>query len=323
MINLGILGTADIAYNRFLPAVLKSPEFNVVGVAKHHTDGTERVQRFTDTYNIRVFNSFEELLAQPELDAVYLPIPPATHFYWAERVLNLGLHAYVEKPFTTNLRDTDTLLQLAEQKGLVVFENYMFQYHSQLDWLREQLAVGLIGELRLIRSSFSFPLRSSNDFRYKKDLGGGALLDAGGYVVRLACQLMKEPKLVGANLRYLPSFEVDMQGTIQLLASDGVPFQGYFCMDSFYQCSVELIGSKGKLSTNRVFTAPPNYSPRWVLETQGEQKTFDLPADDHFFNAIRHFRSMIGNPEKQSNLRREIRQQAILIEAIRNRGTEE
>ena len=185
--KIGILGTSDIAFRRFLPALKKCEGVTYAGVTSRTP---EKGKPFQEQYGGTVYDGYDTLLNDSSIDAVYVPLPPALHAEWGEKVLESGKHLLMEKPFTTCPEDTEKLLSLAKQKGLAVHENYMFLYHSQLQKIKALIANGKLGEIRLYRMAFGFPKRGGNDFRYVKALGGGALLDCGGYPVRLALELL-------------------------------------------------------------------------------------------------------------------------------------
>ena len=167
-----------------------------------------------------MYNNYNELLSSADIDAVYIPLPPALHFKWAKMALENGKHVLLEKPFTTSLSDTEELIRIAKEKNLAVHENYMFSYHTQLDWIKNKVSEGVIGDIRLIRIDFGFPFRGANDFRYNKALGGGALLDCGGYTIKLATMFLGDTAEVKTSqLNYKEGFEVDIYGsaTLQML----------------------------------------------------------------------------------------------------------
>lgn len=287
MLRLGILGTADIAYRRFLPALQKCGEITYAGVASRTP---EKGKKFQETYGGRVYESYSDLLADETIDAVYVPLPPALHYQWGKKVLESGKHLLMEKPFTANLRDTDELLKLAEEKGLTVHENYMFLYHSQLRKIKEMIADGSLGEIRLYRMSFGFPMRGKNDFRYKKDLGGGALLDCGGYPIRLALDLLGDTAIVVQSRLYQPvGFEVDLYGNAVLENQDGQVAQISFGMDNAYQCQLEVWGSKATLIAPRIFTAGDGIKPPMILRSSSDEQQMELEADDQFLHSIEMF----------------------------------
>ena len=317
-IRIGILGTSEIAFRRFLPALKKCSEFEYAGVASRTP---EKGKPFTDSFGGLIYDGYDALLADHGIDAVYIPLPPALHFEWGKKALEAGKHVLMEKPFTTSAKDTAALLAVAEKKGLAVHENYMFLYHSQLAWMDEQIKVGTIGELRLIRSAFGFPKRVETDFRYNKALGGGALLDCGGYPLRLASHLLGETtRVTAARLNQPSGYEVDLFGCATVENEMGQAAQISFGMDNSYKCELELWGSRGSLTADRIFTAPARFAPVVTLHTaQGTEQTI-LPADDSFQNSILNFHHKIEKLSVCSEEMRNIMMQSKIVEQISSIG---
>lgn len=311
--RIGILGTADIAFRRFLPALKKCPEMEYAGVASRTLEKTER---FVETYGGRGYPSYEALLKDESIDAVYVPLPPALHYEWGKKVLLAGKHLFMEKPFTTSLAETEELLRLAGEKGLAVHENYMFLYHSQLARVKELISNGMLGDIRLYRMAFGFPKRSEGDFRYNKALGGGALLDCGGYPVRLALELLGESaKVIQARLVQPEGYEVDLYGSAVLENDAGMCAQISFGMDNAYQCQLEVWGSKATLIAPRIFTAGTDFSPPLILRGSSGEETLSLETDDSFLHSIQEFLEQMN--AKTTAMYDAIRNQTQKIESIR------
>ena len=224
----------------------------------------------------------------------------------------------MEKPSTISYEQTSELVEIAKQRNLVLQENYMFQYHAQIAEIRKLLKEGLIGDIRLMKASFGFPLRAANDFRYNKALGGGALLDAAGYVTKLArLMLGSTVKVDTATLNGLEGYEVDMYGSATYSNEEGDVLQGSFSMDSYYQCCLEVWGNKGKAFTNRIFTAPPGYTPILELETNEGKQQIELPEDAHFAHSIEKFAEAFGNDTLRMKMYEDLLIQARMVEDIR------
>ena len=124
MINLGIIGCAEIAFRRFIPASLQVSELKAVAVAEEYAP--DKLEQFEETYGIEGYRSFNMILEDPSIDAVYIPQPPALHYKWAKKALEAGKHVLVEKPSTTSYEDTADLVKTAKEKGLALHENYQF-----------------------------------------------------------------------------------------------------------------------------------------------------------------------------------------------------
>lgn len=319
MVRLGILGCSDIAFKRFMPVVGNIDNLKVVAVGEEYD--MKKLEPFCREYNLEGEDNFEHLIAREDIDAVYVPQPPALHYKWAKQALENGKHVLVEKPSTISYANSKNLVDIAAEHDLTLHENYMFQYHSQISTIRDMISGGSIGDIRFIRADFGFPMRAQNDFRYNKALGGGALLDAGGYTVKLATMLLGENvKVDAARLNYLPGHEVDMYGSASLSNTDGQVCQVGFGMDCAYKCSLEIWGSRGRLYANRIFTAPDGYQPLVRIETAEGIKEITLMADSHFQHSIERFMAGITDREIRKKMYNEILLQADLVEAIRKSG---
>lgn len=311
MIRIGIICPSEIAFRRFLPALQQAKDkiqFAAIGIASPEewlgdlTNITQKqideqqarerakTQTFIDQYGGEIVVGYGNLVSSDLIDAAYIPLPPALHHKWAKMALEAGKHVFVEKPSTTSLADTEDLINLASEKGLALHENYMFIYHSQLEEIQNVVKSGEIGEVRLYRITFGFPLRQLNDFRYNKTLGGGALLDAGGYCMKYANWLLGgDAHVVTAQANDLEGFEVDMYGSATMANYKGQIAQLAFGMDNDYRCEIEIWGSKGTITSGRILTAPAGFAPSYTIKKNQDIDTRPLAADDAFLKSIERF----------------------------------
>lgn len=339
--KIGIISPSEIAFRRFLPALQKNKDFEFVGIAvasKSEWFGDKaasisdegwaaiqereigRANPFIKNYGGKIFDSYQTLMEDVTVDCVYVPLPPALHYKWAKLGLECGKHIFVEKPSTTCLADTQSLVDLAKQRGLALHENYMFAYHEQLNYISQFVASGEIGDVRLYRISFGFPLRQLSDFRYKSALGGGALLDCGGYVLKYAAMLLGDTtKIDYARLNNIDGFEVDMYGSAALSNDEGTTVQIAFGMDHDYKCELEVWGSKGTFYTNRVLTAPEGFAPKATIRKGNEETTIHLSADDAFSKSIKVFADCVNNAAAREAEYEVLLRQERLLEAFKSK----
>lgn len=329
-IRIGVICPSEIAFRRFLPSLQKVDVFEFAGVAiasapewgmmeeqyaPIYANERAKAQTFIDTFGGKIYDSYTNLVTSDDVDAIYLPLPPALHHKWAKLALKSGKHALVEKPFTIKLSDTEDLLALAKANNLAVHEDYMFVYHNQIQAINDVIESGEIGKVRHYRIQFGFPRRASNDFRYKKSLGGGALLDAGGYTIKYASLLLGDTaKLVTASSFFEDDWEVDIFGSATLVNEEGSVAQLSFGMDNNYKCMVEAWGSLGTLTTGRVLTAPDGFEPDVIIRKGNEDEIRKLPSDEAFVKSIRRFAECINNTEARIENYRIIERQAQYID---------
>jgi NDP-hexose-3-ketoreductase len=292
-INIGIVGYANIAKNSIIPTLREMKEFNLIGVASRTK---KKAFIISEEFKLKSFNSYESILENAALDAVYIPLPNSLHYQWAKKALEKKINVLVEKSMACEFEEVVELNNLAKDKALVLIENFQFRFHAQLKYLKELIDNGKIGELRNMRASFGFPpFQDSNNIRYKKELGGGALLDVGAYPLKLSqIFLGNDITVKSARLEKSRSNNVSIWGSAFITQNIGnLTSQIAFGFDNFYQNNIELWGSKGKIYTNRIFTAKPGFEPLIYIETNEGNEIIKIPPDNHFENMLRYFYNKI------------------------------
>lgn len=289
-LKIGILGFANIAKKAIIPAIQENNQFELYGIASRSKENENSV---VNDYKCRFYVNYQDMVEDTAIDALYIPLPNSLHFPWAKKALEQKKHLLVEKSLACTYKDVKALNALAEKNKLALVENFQFRKHAQLQKIKEILNNGDLGEIRAIKSSFGFPpFPDKNNIRYKKELGGGALLDAGAYPIKLSQELLGyDLEVTSAVLNY-EDYEVDIWGGGMLKDNNSPNFvQFSFGFDHHYQCSLEIWGSKGKLFTNRIFTAPPGYQPTLTIENKEGKKEMTLEADNHYVNMLKNFYS--------------------------------
>jgi predicted dehydrogenase len=294
LVKIGVIGCASIARRHVIPSILElNDRYELSGVASR---SGSRANEFASLFDTISFDSYESLVDEIELDAIYIPLPNSLHAKWVRKALERNLHVLVEKPMACHLEDVIELNQMASERKLVLVENFQFRFHRQLTRIKELVSDGVIGELRCVRSSFGFPpFKQAGNIRYKKDLGGGALLDAGAYPIKVAQVFLGQHiEVSAANLFIDDKRDVDLWGGGYLSQKDGPVFaQIAFGFDNFYQCRLELWGSKGKIVTNRIFTAPSDHTCKVSVETRAGKEVFSVEPQNQFKEMLCHFHDLV------------------------------
>jgi dTDP-3,4-didehydro-2,6-dideoxy-alpha-D-glucose 3-reductase len=281
-VRIGVLGCADIAWRRTLPAMSAANGVELVAVASRTA---EKAKRFAARFGCVAVAGYEDLLARDDIDAVYLPLPAMLHAEWITRALSAGKHVLAEKPMTGDHATTVRLLDQARAAGLVLMENFMFLQHTQHTRVRDLLSA--IGQLRYFSSTFTIPPKTPEDIRYRPDIGGGALLDIGVYPLRAALRFLGPGlQVTGATMRVR---EVVLGGDVLLHTPHGVAAHVSFGMEHAYRTSYEFAGCDGVLATDRVFTPPATYQPVVTITRQNRREELTLPSDDQVSKSIRSF----------------------------------
>jgi D-xylose 1-dehydrogenase (NADP+, D-xylono-1,5-lactone-forming) len=243
-VRWGILSTADIN-EKVLAGVQGSPAVDVVAVGSR---SAERAQEFASAHGIpRAHGSYQDLLANPDVEAIYIPLPNGLHVEWTLAALAAGKHVLCEKPLSPRAEEVERCFDAAERAGLVLSEGFMWRHHPQAERLESLVRGGAIGELRLVRAAFSFPLDRFPDVRWDAELDGGALLDVGCYCVSGARLLAgAEPERVtGESVLADSGVDSRFAGTLRFPGDVLAVFDCGF--DIAPRDELEAIGSSGSL----------------------------------------------------------------------------
>jgi predicted dehydrogenase len=201
-VSWGIISTADIN-RKVIPGAKESPKVELAAVASR--DQT-RAEEYARAWGIeRAYGSYEALLADSDVEAVYISLPNTLHCEWSIRALEAGKHVLCEKPLSRHTEEVEAAFDAAERTGRLLSEAFMYRHNPQTKRLRELVENGAIGELRLIRSTFSYSLYDADNIRLRTDVVGGALMDVGCYCISGSRLLGGEPESVYGQAWYGPS----------------------------------------------------------------------------------------------------------------------
>ncbi len=269
-LRIGTLGAA-----RITPPALVRPARQVSGVevtavaARDHA----RAEAFAAKHHIsRVHDSYEDLIADPAIDAIYNPLPNGLHAEWTERALQAGKHVLCEKPFTANAAEAERVAAVAADTGLVVMEAFHYRYHPVAEELRTIAQSGELGELRRISTSMCIPLPLPKDIRYRYDLAGGAGMDVGCYATHMNRLVAgAEPQVVRAEAK-LAKPNVDRWLRAELRYSDGLSGSMTCALFSATPLSirVKVTGDNGTL--NLFNPTGPHMGYRMTVKANGTKR---------------------------------------------------
>lgn len=267
-LRLGILGCARIAH-QFARDVADSPHVRVLAVASRSLD---RAQDFARLHQIPVaHSSYEDLLADPHIQAVYIPLPNSLHAQWAIRAAQAGRHILCEKPLCLGVSEALAMFEQAHQNGVMLLEAYPYYFQPQTGEMLRLLQAGAIGRVQSIQASFGFPVQGGDaNIRMQADLGGGALLDAGSYPMSLIRLVMDQaPESVVAHSVWSHT-QVDMATTASLFFSQGRSAQLSCAMNTANHRHACIVGDAGAIYTEYLnHTAQSQHSdPRAYLPSQ-------------------------------------------------------
>ncbi|GII55538.1 oxidoreductase [Planotetraspora thailandica] len=291
--RIGTLGAARIAPAALIKPARSVPEVQVAAVAARDRS---RAAEFAAKHGIpMVHDSYEALIDDPSIDAVYNPLPNALHAEWTIRALEAGKHVLCEKPFASNEKEARTVADAADKSGLVVMEAFHYRYHP----LAERMAsiVGELGEIEQIETALCFPLPRFSDIRYSLPLSGGALMDAGCYAVHLARFLGGGEPAVESARALLRKPQVDRAMTATLRFPSGASGRVTASMWSSHvlKIAARVTGSRGQMRVTN-FIAPQVFH-RLSYTVDGVKKRERVAGEATYTYQLRAFLSAVQTGE--------------------------
>ncbi|HCS65488.1 MAG TPA: NAD-binding protein [Cellvibrio sp.] len=278
----GVLSTAKIGREKVIPALQKSTHNQVLAICSRDTQSARRV---ADELHIeRAYGTYEELLADPDIDAIYNPLPNHLHVEWSIKALQAGKHVLCEKPLGLNSADAQRLVDAARaHPQLKVMEAFMYRFHPQWQLAKQLVDEGRIGKLHAVHSHFSYNNREPDNIRNKAEWGGGALLDVGCYSISLSRWLFnEEPTQVLGQITPMPGEEVDcITSGIMEFSAGSASFTAATKIEPVQY--VEAIGDEGSLYLERPFYNDSTDPVQRVRITRNRvQEVIEVPDDNHY-----------------------------------------
>ncbi len=315
LVKWGIVSTADIN-RKVIPGAQASSKVDLVAVASRTQ---ERADAYAEEWGIpRAYGSYEALLADPEIEAVYISLPNTLHAPWAIKALEAGKHVLCEKPVSRHPEEVAAAFDAAERSGRLLMEAFMYRHNPQSKRLRELVAEGAIGELRLVRSAFSYSLYDTENIRLSTDLEGGALMDVGCYNVSGSRLLAGEPERVWGEAWYGPTgTDWVFTGTMRFPGDVIATFDCGTAMTP--RDELEAIGTEGSL-----FLDDPWHclNPGIELRREGSVERIEIEQQDSYRLELENLSDAIRGEGEQLLGREDALQQARVLEALHASATE-
>jgi predicted dehydrogenase len=267
------------------------PEVQVTAIAARDP---QRAEKFARRQHIpRVHQTYQDLLDDSEIDAIYNPLPNGLHAEWTIKALHAGKHVLCEKPFASNANEALEMAHAAKETGKVLSEAFAYRTHPLAARLKEAMANGEIGNIQHVDARFCFLLPSPSNIRYSYELSGGALMDSGCYPISLARFLMgTEPTILSAKAKLVKP-QVDSRMEAQLIFSDGIPARIVCDMLSpkLFESFLKIQGDAGEI------TVVNPYHPHWfhwiTIRNSKGTKRAHLKGEDIYSSQLRAFASAI------------------------------
>jgi predicted dehydrogenase len=294
----GILGAARVN-ERFLPAIVEAPNSQLVAIASRRPGAAaDTLAKYAPgTTGVKTYDHLEALLDDADVQAVYLPLANEEHAEWTLKAIERGKHVLCEKPMALRVADIDAIEAAAQRHNVKVMEGFMYRFHPQLARVREIVASGVLGEIRSVRSTYSFTMRPARMYRLNRDTGqgGGAMWDIGCYAIHSARLFFDRPPVaVTAMAKYVESgADIATSGIIDFGEGKFAHFD--FSFERARRSEYEIIGTQGGLKCHTVWQLPGDVPViSWWTE-EGKQTEERLPPANHFNLEIEHFGDCVLN----------------------------
>jgi len=275
----GLLGAARI--NRsVIPAIRESPRSELVAVASRDP---ARAAAYAHEWGIpRSFGRYEEMLADDEIDVVYNPLPNGLHAEWTIRAARAGKHVLCEKPLAITVEEVDAIAETARQAGVVIAEGLMYRHHTLTREVKAMVERGTLGELRVVRGCFTFPLTREADVRLDPTLGGGCLWDLGVYPISYARLMTGTEPLEAFGWQTLGPTGVDVDFAAQLRFPANVVLQCDTGFRAAFRRDVEIVGSEASLFVPNPFKPGPS-EPVHLVRGEDRQTIQVAGSEAHLY----------------------------------------
>lgn len=284
-LRFGVLGTAKIGREKVIPPLQRAERCEVLAIASRNlTLGTEVAERLQIP---RAYDGYEALLADPDIEAVYIPLPNHLHVPWSIRAAEAGKHVLCEKPIGLDAQEALQLIEVRDRTGVKIQEAFMVRTHPQWLRARELVRSGRIGELKVIQGHFSYHLTDPQNIRNVAAWGGGGLLDIGCYPITTSRFVTgQEPRRVAALVERDPVMGIDRLGSA-LLDYEGVQCVFTWATQLVPRQTMQLIGTQGRIEVEVPFNAPIDRPCRLLIYDGDGQgltvaETIEIPTCDQY-----------------------------------------
>ena len=289
-VRWGVLSVANIGVKRVVPAILASSNGQLRAVASRNPHRARDL--FAHIPQVRIYGAYESLLEDPEIEAVYIPLPNSLHAEWSIRALEAGKHVLCEKPLAVTVQQGKTMVEVARTNDRLLMEAFMYRFHPQTLWALEQVHTGRIGTVKLVHASFAFNVMQSShphNIRLQAALAGGSLMDVGCYPVNFCHAVFGHPPSAVAARVYKPD-----DGQVELTTNAVLDFgDGRFgLIDSSFDLPTrqvaEIHGENGSISIPLPFT-PVDVEVEVILSLEGQTIHQHIARVDQYRLEVEHF----------------------------------
>ncbi len=316
LLNVVVWGLGGHAQNRILPALAAMDQIKLVGVCSRNY---QVVNACAKKWNCYGWTDHKQMLNSTEVDIVYIATPIGIHFSMAKQSLEAGKHVWCEKPLTCSYIDTQELVSLAEKRGKVITESFMYLFHPQFQ--RVKKFVNDSKDLHSVICRFGIPTIDNPGFRNNSELCGGALWDVATYTISALLSLFSDQqiKLIFSEILSKTGESVDSEGRALLKFSQGVTAYLEWSVGVAYKNEIDLWAKDGSFFTDKIFSKPKDYQPQYkIRDINGNESVKNGEQSEQFIDMFHNFVRIMKNKERAAAERKTILQRAKLMNDIVN-----
>ena len=322
-LRFGIIGCSGIAKKSTIPAIQNSEFAELVMIGSR---SESKAEKFASDFHCELFGTYDDVIANDSLDAVYISTPIGTHEEWVVKAAKAGMNILCEKSSTVSFESAKKMIDTCDNNAVRVMEGFMFRFHPQHQKVKELIEDNSIGELFSFNGSFGFPTFPADNIRYNSKIGGGFLNDSACYPI-CASRMIFEQEPIGVSCTMIkdPETGVDIKGTSYMKYDDEKIASMSYCNGSFYQAKYQVWGARGIISLERAYSVPADFKTNVGIQyndkndwASTKNETFEISPANHFSIMIDAFcQEVTGNKRSSFNFEEELENQAKVMEAHR------
>ena len=286
-VRIGVMSAANIGRKVVIPSILRAENAELVALASSGDAGAAFLRE--TELDLRLHGSYDELLADPGVDAVYIPLPNHLHDEWSKRAADAGKHVLCEKPAALDAAETADMIEHCVARGVVWMEAFMYRFHPQWEAVRRLLGEGAIGELRTVRAVFTFTVRDPANIRRRPEYGGGSLYDVGYYCVNVSRWIFGRPPTAVTGISHVSPEGVDEDFLGVLDFGSGQAAQFVSSLSQPYRHEVQLLGTEGTITVPQAFVLRSDDVAVECADADGQTRSVAVAGDDEYRLEVEDF----------------------------------
>lgn len=312
-LSVGILGCSRVAVKNMLPAI-KDSGFAELAMVGSRTP--EKAKLVAEQFGCSSWGSYESVIADKHVDAIYISLPNAMHEEWAIKAANAGKHVLCEKPAAVSYSAAKNMVEAAKKNKVRILEGFMFRYHPQHAKVKELIMGGVSGDCLRFEGIFGYPTPKIENIRMKQELGGGSFYDAMPYPVYASRMIFgEEPESVFCKLQIDRGTGIDVRSDIFMSYPGGKTAFMSSIFGSYFQSKYSILGSKALIRAERAYAIPRDMGTRIFLDADDATHDFNIEPADHFRLMLDDFCEEILSGIVRTNFEEDLLAQARVMEA--------